>query len=115
MAVATIAKPGSTADFPATAVEAKLRSALLDFMQSTAAMQGLALPATAAGQFAAPVHLDSLGVVDVLCEIEPILGFELKDSIVKSGGYNSIDEAIGHLKPQIESVWQKQASKGAKV
>jgi hypothetical protein len=43
-----------------------------------------------------------------------VLGFELKDSIVKSGGYGSINQAIGHLMPQIEAAWNKNASKGGR-
>ena len=113
MAVATITRPGSTAAFPGAAVEAKLRDALLDSMKSTAAMHGIALPATISDQYAASAHLDSLGVVDVLCDVEPIVGFQLKECIVKSGGYNSINEAISHVMPRIESAWQKQVNKGA--
>ena len=114
MAVATITKSGSAVAFPAAAVEAKLRSALLESVKSTAALHGVALPATTAGQYALSVHLDSLGVVDLLCDAEPILGIELKDSIVKSGGYHSINEAISHVMPRIESAWRKNAGKGAK-
>jgi hypothetical protein len=114
MAVLTTTKPSTTVVFPTAAVEGKLRSALLDSVKSTAALHDIALPNTTAGQYSAAVHLDSLGVVDVLCDVESIVGFPLKDSIVKSGGYNSIDEAIGHVMPRIEAAWQKQASKGAK-
>jgi hypothetical protein len=114
MAVATITRPGGSATFPAAAVENKLRGALLDSVKSTAAFQGVALPTTTTGQYAAPVHLDSLSVLDLLCDVEPIVGFELKDSIVKSGGYKSINETITHIMPRIEAAWQKHASKGAK-
>jgi hypothetical protein len=58
------------------------------------------------------VHVDSLGVVDLLCEVEPIVGFELKDSIIKAGGYNSIDEAVTQVMPRIRSAWEKHMSKG---
>ena len=114
MTVATISKPSIATAFPSVAVEAALRSALLESAKSTAALHGIALPATTTGQCAASVHLDSLGVVALLCEVEPIVGFELKDSIVKSGGYNSIDEAINHVLPRIEIAWQKHANKGGK-
>jgi hypothetical protein len=114
MEVGTKTAPGSTSIFPATSVEAALREALLESVKSTASLHGIALPPTKAAQYVAPVHLDSLDVVDLLCVVEPIVGFELKDSIVKSGGYNSINEAISHVMPRIESAWQKHASKGAK-
>jgi len=114
MAVATVTKPGCAFAFPAAAVEAKLRDALLDSVKSTAAMHGIVLPATTADQYAAAAHLDSLGVVDLLCDVEPIVGFQLKECIVKSGGYNSINEAISHVMPRIELAWQKHSNKGAK-
>src|ERR1700730_8936418 len=107
MAVATVTEPTSTVAFPASAVEAKLRGGLLDWVKSTAALHDIALPPTTAGQYAASVHLDSLGVVDLLCDAEPIVGFQLKDSIVKSGGYHSINDATSHVMPRIESAWQK--------
>lgn len=109
----TIAKPAAAA-FPAAAVGAKLRSALLDFVKSTAALHGIALPPGTTNQYSAAVHLDSLSVVDVLCDIEPIVSFPLKDSIVKPGGYGSIDEAIAHVLPRIEAAWKKHAGIGAK-
>jgi acyl carrier protein len=74
----------------------------------------LALPDTTAGQYAAVVQIDSLCAVELLCEVEPIIGFELKDSIVRSGGYRSINEAISHVMPRIEAAWHKHAKKGAK-
>lgn len=110
MAVATITQPAGAVTFPAAAVEVKLRGALLESVKSTAALHGIALPTTTAGQYAASVHLDSLGVVDLLCDVEPIVGFPLKDSIVKSGGYHSINEAISHVMPRVNSAWQKHAS-----
>jgi hypothetical protein len=115
MEVATVtAKPGQTTAFPVSAVEANLRAALLEAVNSTVALHGIALPAATTDQYAAAVHIDSLVVVDLLCGVEPIVGFELNDSIVKPGGYKSIDEAIGHVMPRIESAWHKHAKKGAK-
>jgi hypothetical protein len=114
MTGATTTKLTGTLTFPAAAVEAKLRASLLDSIKSTAALQGIALPVTITGQYAATVHLDSLGVVDLLCDVEPILGFQLKDSIVKSGGYHTINDAIGDVMPRIESAWKKHVSKGGK-
>ena len=109
-----VTKPGSTTGFPGVNVEATLRGALLDSIKSTAPLQGISLPSTTAAQYAVSVHLDSLEVVSLLCEVEPIVGLELKDSLVKTGGYRSIDEAIGHLMPRIEATWRKHESTGGK-
>jgi hypothetical protein len=116
MAVSTIAKPsgGSVAAFPAASVEARLRADLLKSAGADAAVKGLTFPSGAAAQSAASIQIDSLVVVSLLCAVEPILGFELKDSVVKAGGYGSVNEAIEHVMPRIEKAWQKNAGKGGK-
>jgi hypothetical protein len=114
MPVDTIAKPGSTSIFPKAFVEAKLRDSLLESARGDAGLKGTALPADLAGQLAASVRLDSLDVVSLLCDIEPIVGFELKDSLVRAGGYNSVNEAIDHLMPRLEAAWVKSTNKGHK-
>ena len=35
-------------------------------------------------------------------------------SIVKAGGYKSINDAVGHLMPRIETAWTKHGSAGGK-
>jgi hypothetical protein len=115
MAVATITKPAITAPaFPKAEVEAKLKEVLLEAVQSEAALKSIPLPADPAGQAAASVRLDSLDVVSLLCDIEPIVKFELKDSLVRTGGYFSVNQAMDHLMPRLEKAWEKSASKGAK-
>jgi|SoiMethySBSTD1v2_1073268.scaffolds.fasta_scaffold07802_11 acyl carrier protein len=112
MAVDTVVKPGSTKAFPTADVEAKLRELLLEDVVADAELKGTKIPTGKAGQFAAAVQLDSLRVVDLLCGIESLVGIELQDSLVKAGGYKSINEAVGHLMPRIESAWQKHGNKG---
>jgi hypothetical protein len=114
MSIDATVKPPSTTAFPKGAVEAKLRDALLESAKSDAAVRGVQLPADPAGQAAASVHLDSLDVVSLLCDVEPIVGFELKDSLVQAGGYSSVNEAMEHLMPQIERAWVKNSKKGGK-
>src|SRR5690349_21603902 len=107
MTVTTITKPAVTAPaFPKAAVEATLKGVLLGAAQSEAAMKGIALPSDTAGQAAAFVRLDSLDVVSLLCEIEPIMTFELKDSLVRTGGYGSVNQAMDHLMPRLEKAWE---------
>ena len=114
MAVDTIVKTAATKAFPGTDVEAKLCDLLLEAVTSDAQPKGVALPADKPGKFAAGIHLDSLGVVDLLCGLEPAVGFELKDSLVKAGGYKSINDAVEHLMPCIERAWIKNGSVGGK-
>jgi hypothetical protein len=115
LTVATITKPGmSVPAFAKADVEAKLMEALLGAVASEAALKGITLPGDTAGRATAAVRLDSLDVVSLLCEIEPILGFKLKDDLVRPGGYASINQAMHNLMPHIEKAWEKNASKGAK-
>jgi hypothetical protein len=114
MTVGTPTKPAVVPAFPLKDVEAQLRSSLHDLVSSNAALHGTLLPSGAAAQAAYVTQIDSLDVVDVLCGIEPIVGFELKDSIVKAGGYPTINAAIDHVLPRIQSAWEKHGKKGAK-
>jgi hypothetical protein len=50
-------------------------------------------------------------VVDILCAVEPIVVFELPDSVVRAGGYRSVENVLGQLLPRIEKLWMKR--KGA--
>jgi hypothetical protein len=114
MAVDTIVKPATNKAFPSADVEAKLRDLLLEAVEATAQLKGVALPADKPGKCATSVRLDSLGVVDLLCGLEPVVGFELKESLVKAGGYKSINDAVGHLMPRLEKAWTKHGSTGDK-
>ncbi len=100
------------APFPVAAVEAKLRDELIEAVKVEASIRGMSLPSAPAQISKAAVHVDSLVVVSILCAVEPIVGFELPDSVVRAGGYGSVESALGHLMPHLEKEWWKK--KGAK-
>jgi hypothetical protein len=111
MATATLAPPASApvvAPFPAAAVEADLRSELIEVVKSEAAIRGVALPSTPAAIGSTPFQIDSLVVVSILCIVEPLLDMELPESVVRTGGYRSIDQALAQLLPKIEACWKKR-------
>lgn len=113
MDLATIAPPPSaTASFPAGSVETRLRAELIESVKAEAAIRGDVLPAAPADLAKAPVHVDSLVVVTILCAVEPIVGCELPHTVVRAGGYISVDSAIENLLPRIEKEWTKR--KGSK-
>jgi hypothetical protein len=114
MSVGTISNVATGTIFPSKEVEAKLRASLADLVKANAALYDTTLPSDLPGLYAAPNQIDSLDVVDILCEVDGIVGFKLKDSVVKAGGYESIDQAIGHLMPRIKAAWEKHNSKGSK-
>lgn len=94
--------------FPLADVQACLLAELTELAQSEAQVRGLELPQASAALLKMAIPLDSLSVVAVLCAVEPILGFELKDSVVKTGGYSSIEAALDHMMPRIEKAWVKR-------
>jgi len=89
-----------------------VKSALLDELMSAAeteaSLHGNALPSSPTAALIAPVQIDSLVVVELLCAVEPVLGFAPSDATVRAGGYNSVQDALGHLMPRLEGHWQKQ-------
>lgn len=110
MANATLAPPVSSsaiAPFPLAAVEADLRNELIEVVKAEAAIKGVALPPVPAAIGTTPFQIDSLVVVSILCVVEPLLGVELPDSVVRTGGYGSVDQALAQLVPRIEAYWKK--------
>jgi hypothetical protein len=111
MTVSTIAPPAAPASpaksalFPKAAVEVCLRDELIETVKAEAGIKGIALPSAPADVVKTFFQVDSLVVVSILCTVEPIVGFELPDSVVRTGGYASVDSALAHLLPRIEAQW----------
>jgi hypothetical protein len=110
MAVATITRstPAVAAVFPAAAVEITLRAELIEAVKAEASIKGITLPTAAADLAKTAFRIDSLIAVSILCVIEPIVGFELPESLVRAGGYDSVDSALGQLLPRIKAQWKSQ-------
>jgi len=102
------ARPSRIAPFPMAAVKATLRNELVEAVKIEASIRGILLPSSLAQISKAAVHVDSLVVVVILCAIEPIIGFELPESVVRAGGYDSVDSALGLLLPRLEKEWIKR-------
>ena len=49
----------------------------------------------------------ALVVVEVLLELETQVPFELPDSLVRAGGYDSVDEVVQHLMPKLQKRWSE--------
>ena len=106
--VVTLAHPTTTAAFPRAQVEACLRFELTAAAEMEAGLRGLPWPQDASAQSTVSIHVDSLVVVGILCAVEPVLQLELPESVVRSGGYRSINQAIIHLLPGIQEEWRKR-------
>jgi hypothetical protein len=82
-----------------------LAQELTEAVKATAAVKGIPLPTAPLDIAKAPFEVDSLVVVSILCAVEPILGVELSEQVVRTGGYPSVQAAIDHLMPRIEAQW----------
>ena len=109
----TTPRPKTTGNaFPDAEVKAALEDELLRAARDEAEIREIDLPAEPAAQRAMSMPIDSLVVVRLLVAVEPIIGFELKNQVVREGGYASVDDAITHLLPRISHAWEKQKGKG---
>jgi hypothetical protein len=106
MTTITTAKPQTVVAFPAQAIEASIRG----FLALEGAMQAVLHGGTGAtgpsGIGPQPV-IDSLVVVEVLLELEAQVPFELPESLVRAGGYDSVDEVVQHLMPKLQKRWSE--------
>lgn len=107
MATATALGSKSSPAYPAAALASRLRDELIQAVQAVGRRRGLTLPATADEIADFPMEIDSLGVVEVLCVLDSILPFQVDESVVRAGGYGSINEAVRHVVGRIERAWQK--------
>lgn len=93
--------------FPLQAVTDCLLKELTALAKAEADIQMVPLPELPAAITTMKVRLDSLTVVDLVCDLEPILGFDPKD-IVRTGGYDSIKAAMDHMVPRVQAAWQRK-------
>lgn len=91
--------------FPRTDVESLLRNGLDEVVSTQAMMAG-------DDGKAGSQDIDSLSAVELLCQIDEIVGFEVKQSVVKAGGYRSVQAALDHMLPGIERAWSKRFGGG---
>jgi hypothetical protein len=94
--------------FPLEAVVKALVDDLILVATAEAQVRGMALPSDRPGIMVASVPMDSLSVVATLIAVENILKFELKESMVRTGGYDSIQAAVNHLVPRIQVAWDRK-------
>jgi acyl carrier protein len=104
-----VASLSKTKSFPAAKVKEALMSELTRAVTSSLKRHGMSVPKTEKELAAKAFVLDSLRTIDILITIEDVVGKELPDSIVRAGGYNSINDALDHLLPNIEKFWNKGA------
>jgi hypothetical protein len=88
-------------------IEAAIRAALGTFWEENA------IPAPDGGastvdELVGPV--ESMTAVGVLATVDQIVGFEVPNTVIKAGGYQSKDEFIDHLTEKVMVLIAKKAT-----
>jgi hypothetical protein len=91
--------------YPGTAVAAVMQAELLRAVRSRFRRKGQPLPLGDDEVVILAVEIDSLTVVELLSNLDDILPFKVTESVVKAGGYRSIEAAVKHVVSRIETKW----------
>lgn len=91
--------------YPAKAVAAALAEFLLNAVRSTYRRKGLPLPPEDEKLFVLKIEIDSHMVVEALPTLDDIVPFKVTESVVKAGGYDSIESAVKHATGRVEKKW----------
>ena len=98
--------------YPASAVAAVMQEELLRAVRSRFRRKGQPLPLADDEVVLLVVEIDSLTVVELLSNLDDILPFKVTESVVKAGGYGSIEAAVKHVVSRIETRWNKHHKGG---
>jgi len=101
--------------YPATHVASALKSELIASVRAIARRKGMVIPKDDGSLVAADVELDSLTVIEILCVLDEILAFEVGESVVRAGGYGSIQEAVDDVTASVEKEWIKHHHGGVRT
>ena len=107
MATVAVPKTITIPAYPAGDVAATLRHELLGVIRRRFRRKGMPLPKKDDDVVIMTIEIDSLTVVELLSSLDDILPFEVTESVVKAGGYKSIDAAVKHVTSRVESRWNK--------
>jgi len=88
--------------YPAIHVASALKRELIDSIRAIARRNGMVVPKNDGSLVAANVEIDSLSVIEILCVLDEILPFEVGESVVRAGGYGSIQEAVDDVTASVE-------------
>lgn len=113
MSITATASPKASNKFPVKEIESSIRDFLAHEGAMQAVLHGKSTTGAGSGSIGPQPVIDSLVVVEVLIELEALVPFALPDSLVRAGGYDSVDEVVQHLLPKVERRWtehQKEKS-----
>lgn len=93
--------------YPATVVAAVMQEELLRAVRSRFRRKGQPLLIADDEVVLLTIEINSLTVVELLSNLDDILPFKVTESVVKAGGYGSIEAAVKHVVSRIETKWSK--------
>jgi hypothetical protein len=98
--------------YPATAVAAVMQEELLRAVRARFRRKGQPLPPADNEVVVLAIEIDSLTVVELLSNLDDILPFKVTESVVRAGGYGSIEAAVKHVVGRVETNWKKYHAGG---
>jgi hypothetical protein len=91
--------------FPAAQIESQLRAQLAAEAKVQAQLRGTGSGPSLRRSSKAEPEIDSLVAVEVLTVIESFVPFELPESLIRPGGYTSVNDFINDLLPKVNNRW----------
>ena len=101
--------------YPADQVRETLTDELITSVKDLSDIQGIVLPTVKKDLVVKTMHIDSHTVVEILCSLDPVVGFEVGQEAVKPGGYESTEEAVADVTARLEKLWVEHYSKKVKA
>lgn len=111
-AAPAVVVPKPVPAYPKNDIAHALRGELIAAVRDMAARKGQALPPNDGDLVVLGVEIDSLTAVEILCVLDDLLPFMVGESVVRAGGYGSINEAVTHVVGRVEKEWGKHHQGG---
>ncbi|CDX12610.1 conserved hypothetical protein [Mesorhizobium plurifarium] len=93
--------------FPLEQVQETLLDELTKSVRDLAEFEGVLLPKSQKELVVKAIHIDSHTVVEILCFLDAVVGFEVGQAAVRPGGYESIQEAVDDVTSRMGKLWEK--------
>ncbi|MET3582687.1 hypothetical protein ABID19_005749 [Mesorhizobium robiniae] len=93
--------------YPLEHVQETLLAELIKSVKDLAEFEGVLLPKSQKELIVKAIHIDSHTVVEILCVLDEVVGFEVGQAAVRPGGYESIQEAVDDVTARMAKLWNK--------
>ncbi|TWF47582.1 hypothetical protein [Neorhizobium alkalisoli] len=101
--------------YPADEVREVLTGELITSVKDLSDIQGIVLPTEKKELVVKTLHIDSHTLVEILCSLDPVVGFEVGQEALRPGGYDSIEEAVIDVTARLEKLWAEHYAKKVKA